>query len=52
MLPWLENNSGKELLYLHQGGILGNETMLPRYQRKLAKHKKHNKYIAIFYLAR
>ncbi len=22
------------LLYVHQGGILGNETMLPRYERK------------------
>ncbi|MCS6238988.1 1-aminocyclopropane-1-carboxylate deaminase/D-cysteine desulfhydrase [Shewanella baltica] len=24
------------VMYLHQGGILGNETMLPRYQRKFA----------------
>jgi 1-aminocyclopropane-1-carboxylate deaminase/D-cysteine desulfhydrase-like pyridoxal-dependent ACC family enzyme len=25
---------GKTLLYLHQGGLIGNESMLPRYQRK------------------
>lgn len=25
---------GYEILYIHQGGILGNETMLPRYERK------------------
>ncbi|MCK6261902.1 1-aminocyclopropane-1-carboxylate deaminase/D-cysteine desulfhydrase [Vibrio sp. ZSDE26] len=25
---------GKTLIYVHQGGILGNESMLPRYQRK------------------
>ncbi|GAM75326.1 pyridoxal phosphate-dependent deaminase [Vibrio ishigakensis] len=40
LLPWLANNSGKELLYLHQGGILGNETMLPRYQRKFGQTQK------------
>lgn len=40
LIPWLENNSGKELLYLHQGGILGNETMLPRYQRKFGQTQK------------
>jgi 1-aminocyclopropane-1-carboxylate deaminase/D-cysteine desulfhydrase-like pyridoxal-dependent ACC family enzyme len=28
--------SGKNLLYIHQGGLLGNESMLPRYQRKFA----------------
>ncbi|MGB1280427.1 MAG: 1-aminocyclopropane-1-carboxylate deaminase/D-cysteine desulfhydrase, partial [Vibrio cyclitrophicus] len=22
------------IIYVHQGGILGNESMLPRYQRK------------------
>lgn len=26
--------SGAEFLYIHQGGLLGNETMLPRYLRK------------------
>ena len=23
-----------EIMYIHQGGVLGNESMLPRYQRK------------------
>ena len=23
-----------DILYIHQGGLLGNATMLPRYQRK------------------
>ncbi|MBG0755132.1 pyridoxal-phosphate dependent enzyme [Vibrio cidicii] len=32
--PWLANHRDKTLIYLHQGGLLGNETMLPRYQRK------------------
>lgn len=32
--PWLETNRHKTLLYIHQGGIVGNESMLPRYQRK------------------
>ncbi|MFD2178991.1 1-aminocyclopropane-1-carboxylate deaminase/D-cysteine desulfhydrase [Veronia pacifica] len=27
------------LMYLHQGGLLGNQTMLPRYQRKYAEDK-------------
>ncbi len=31
---WLPKNSHKSLLYIHQGGLLGNETMLPRYCRK------------------
>ncbi|MGI2172121.1 1-aminocyclopropane-1-carboxylate deaminase/D-cysteine desulfhydrase [Shewanella sp. MF05960] len=26
-----------DIVYLHQGGVLGNQTMLPRYQRKFAK---------------
>ncbi len=26
--------SSKPILYIHQGGILGNESMLPRYERK------------------
>lgn len=34
LLPWLEENKDKTLLYIHQGGLLGNESMLPRYQRK------------------
>jgi len=31
---WQPNNQDKTILYVHQGGILGNESMLPRYQRK------------------
>ncbi len=34
LLEWRANNPHKQLLYIHQGGILGNESMLPRYQRK------------------
>lgn len=34
LLPWLSDNPDVSLLYIHQGGILGNETMLPRYRRK------------------
>ncbi|HAS6347695.1 1-aminocyclopropane-1-carboxylate deaminase/D-cysteine desulfhydrase [Vibrio sp. IRLE0018] len=34
LLPWLEQHPDKTLLYVHQGGLLGNESMLPRYQRK------------------
>ncbi|MGM0622765.1 MAG: 1-aminocyclopropane-1-carboxylate deaminase, partial [Campylobacterota bacterium] len=30
----LEHDLGKNVLYLHQGGLLGNETMLARYRRK------------------
>ncbi|MGY3569363.1 1-aminocyclopropane-1-carboxylate deaminase/D-cysteine desulfhydrase [Vibrio paucivorans] len=31
---WIPINPDKTLIYIHQGGILGNESMLPRYQRK------------------
>ncbi|MCG7488060.1 pyridoxal-phosphate dependent enzyme [Vibrio sp. Of14-4] len=34
LLNWHPNNSDKTILYIHQGGVLGNESMLPRYQRK------------------
>ncbi|ESE42851.1 pyridoxal-phosphate dependent eynzyme [Shewanella decolorationis S12] len=27
------------VMYIHQGGLLGNETMLPRYQRKFGKSR-------------
>ncbi|WP_137226863.1 1-aminocyclopropane-1-carboxylate deaminase/D-cysteine desulfhydrase [Shewanella sp. MEBiC00475] len=30
-------NSATEILYIHQGGVLGNNTMLPRYQRKFSR---------------
>ncbi|WP_041058240.1 1-aminocyclopropane-1-carboxylate deaminase/D-cysteine desulfhydrase [Vibrio owensii] len=32
--PWLAENEDKTLIYIHQGGLLGNESMLPRYQRE------------------
>ncbi|MDA0147253.1 1-aminocyclopropane-1-carboxylate deaminase/D-cysteine desulfhydrase [Vibrio sp. LaRot3] len=31
---WQLSNQDKTILYVHQGGTLGNESMLPRYQRK------------------
>lgn len=31
---WQQENPEKTILYIHQGGILGNESMLPRYQRR------------------
>ncbi|ANO33042.1 1-aminocyclopropane-1-carboxylate deaminase [Vibrio breoganii] len=34
LLPWMDENPDIKVLYVHQGGILGNETMLPRYLRK------------------
>ncbi len=34
LTPWLQENPDKTLIYIHQGGLLGNESMLPRYQRK------------------
>ncbi len=32
--PWLKSEVEASLIYIHQGGILGNESMLPRYQRQ------------------
>ena len=37
LLNWHPNNSDKTILYIHQGGVLGNESMLPRYQRKFGR---------------
>ncbi|MHA2938075.1 1-aminocyclopropane-1-carboxylate deaminase/D-cysteine desulfhydrase [Vibrio sp. RC27] len=34
LTPWLEQHSGHTLIYIHQGGLLGNESMEKRYQRK------------------
>ncbi|MBR9789163.1 MAG: 1-aminocyclopropane-1-carboxylate deaminase/D-cysteine desulfhydrase [Vibrionaceae bacterium] len=34
LAPWRKENPDKTLIYVHQGGILGNESMLPRYQRE------------------
>ncbi|WP_159654337.1 1-aminocyclopropane-1-carboxylate deaminase/D-cysteine desulfhydrase [Vibrio atypicus] len=31
---WYPDNQDKTLIYIHQGGLLGNESMLPRYERK------------------
>lgn len=31
---WYKDNQDKTIIYVHQGGILGNESMLPRYERK------------------
>lgn len=31
---WREENPNKALLYIHQGGLLGNVSMVKRYQRK------------------
>ncbi|NVD06344.1 1-aminocyclopropane-1-carboxylate deaminase/D-cysteine desulfhydrase [Vibrio sp. JPW-9-11-11] len=31
---WYRENQDKTIIYVHQGGILGNESMLPRYERK------------------
>ncbi|PIW59134.1 pyridoxal-phosphate dependent enzyme [Shewanella sp. CG12_big_fil_rev_8_21_14_0_65_47_15] len=33
---YLQRSEPGVVMYLHQGGLLGNETMLPRYQRKFA----------------
>ncbi|WP_375087945.1 1-aminocyclopropane-1-carboxylate deaminase/D-cysteine desulfhydrase [Shewanella youngdeokensis] len=37
---YLQNNADTTVLYIHQGGLLGNATMLPRYQRKYEQVKK------------
>ncbi|PKF48785.1 pyridoxal-phosphate dependent enzyme [Enterovibrio nigricans] len=34
LLDWLPQQPDKQLLYVHQGGLMGNESMLPRYRRK------------------
>ena len=34
LAPWIEKNEEKTLIYIHQGGLLGNESMLARYQRE------------------
>ncbi|WP_337913459.1 1-aminocyclopropane-1-carboxylate deaminase/D-cysteine desulfhydrase [Vibrio cholerae] len=35
---WRAENPDRNLLYLHQGGLLGNESMLPRYQRQFSEY--------------
>ncbi|WP_157601253.1 1-aminocyclopropane-1-carboxylate deaminase/D-cysteine desulfhydrase [Psychromonas ossibalaenae] len=35
LLNYLDKQQGQEdIIYIHQGGLVGNESMLPRYQRK------------------
>jgi len=34
LTSWYPQNQHKQLIYIHQGGLLGNASMLPRYQRK------------------
>lgn len=35
LLDYLKtHNSNQEIIYIHQGGLVGNQSMLPRYQRK------------------
>ncbi|WP_321283084.1 1-aminocyclopropane-1-carboxylate deaminase/D-cysteine desulfhydrase [uncultured Vibrio sp.] len=34
LASWRTENPDKTLIYVHQGGILGNESMVPRYQRE------------------
>ncbi|MDV6251783.1 1-aminocyclopropane-1-carboxylate deaminase/D-cysteine desulfhydrase [Vibrio sp. EA2] len=34
LASWRKENPDKTLIYVHQGGLLGNESMLPRYQRE------------------
>jgi 1-aminocyclopropane-1-carboxylate deaminase len=40
LMDYIENTKDKTpVLYIHQGGLLGNKTMLPRYLRKLRINK-------------
>ena len=39
LLNWSPNNLDKHMIYIHQGGLLGNESMLPRYQHKYGQRK-------------
>ena len=34
---YLQGGGSRPVMYIHQGGLLGDETMLPRYQRKFGK---------------
>lgn len=38
LLAYLKKNKPHQpIIYIHQGGLIGNESMLPRYQRKFAR---------------
>lgn len=39
--PWMAEHKDDTLMYIHQGGLLGNESMLGRYQRML-REKNHD----------
>lgn len=40
LLDYLDNHADNEqVIYIHQGGLVGNESMLPRYQRKYGHDK-------------
>jgi 1-aminocyclopropane-1-carboxylate deaminase/D-cysteine desulfhydrase-like pyridoxal-dependent ACC family enzyme len=41
LIPWLQQNLDKTLIYIHQGGLLGNESMAKRYIRKYASTEQH-----------
>ncbi len=36
---WYKDNPDKSVIYVHQGGLLGNESMLPRYQRRFSSEQ-------------
>ncbi|MBY8204947.1 1-aminocyclopropane-1-carboxylate deaminase/D-cysteine desulfhydrase [Vibrio fluvialis] len=40
LLEWLPTQPHKSLIYIHQGGLLGNESMLPRYRRQFGKNEQ------------
>ncbi|KHD24837.1 1-aminocyclopropane-1-carboxylate deaminase [Vibrio caribbeanicus] len=41
---WYPENLDKKLIYVHQGGLLGNESMLPRYERKYGVFSQHEEW--------
>ncbi len=34
LMPWFKQHKDTPLMYIHQGGLLGYESMLPRYRRR------------------
>jgi 1-aminocyclopropane-1-carboxylate deaminase/D-cysteine desulfhydrase-like pyridoxal-dependent ACC family enzyme len=36
------NNPNSNILYIHQGGLIGNETMIQRYEYKMEQIIKKN----------
>jgi 1-aminocyclopropane-1-carboxylate deaminase/D-cysteine desulfhydrase-like pyridoxal-dependent ACC family enzyme len=39
---YLQNNPNSNILYIHQGGLIGNETMIQRYEYKMEQIIKKN----------